>query len=410
MSNRSKQILKIFFIAVMMAAIFAQPVSAQDRCHANVTKVAGTCVYDGSTSTWQVKINLYGYKVSFKADPTNLTFENKESNNKDFYINLAEGTYEYDRWEWVNGAWVSRGTGSITLEGCALPHASGSASLGTCTPGDPGTNSVTDVNISVDHAVLLINGGSYDTSTTIPLGPGSYPWSWSAVGDYWGSGGGTLDVGNCTPKYQADVQFGVDACAWGGDGFERNVVLTIAGASVTLTGAGGPYGPYTSSQTIKLPVGDYGYSWSAVEPGYEGEGSGTLSLPECDQTKADAAANIGSCSYNDGKSLTVVDIVVQNAIFTIDGNDYTESATLKFSPGDYPYSWGPVSGEYTGSGEGILTVGVCNPKQNEDPSVDVAAGGSGPSLLVSITPMMTLVGGLGIAWVVTEQSKVRKTK
>ena len=409
MPNRSVRIFKIFFIVVIMAAVFVQPVSAQDRCHANVTKVDGSCVYDGTISTWQVKINLSGYKVSFRYDPSTMTFE-KKSGSEDFYINLPEGTHIYDKWEWSGGTWVEKGTGSITLDGCALVHASGSASLGTCTPGDPGTNSVTDVNISVSNAVLLIANGSYETSTTIPLGPGNYPWSWTAKPGYWGSGGDTLIVENCTPKYQADVQFGVDTCSWGGEVFERDVVLTIDGASVTLTGTGGPYGPYTSSQTIKLPVGDYGYSWSAVEPGYEGEGSGTLSLPECDQTKADAVANIGSCSYNDGKSFTVVDLTVQNAIFTIDGKSYTEAAILKFSPGDYPYSWGPVSGEYTGSGEGILTVGACTPKQNEDPSVDVAAGGSGPSLLVSITPMMTLIGGLGIAWVVTEQSKVRKTK
>ena len=126
MPNRSKKFLKVLFTVIMLAAIFVQPVSAQDRCHANVNKVAGSCVYDGANSTWQVKITLYGYKVSFRVDPTNLTFENKGSYNQDFFINLTAGTYIYDKWEWSGGSWVSRGTGTITLGTCTLPHASGS--------------------------------------------------------------------------------------------------------------------------------------------------------------------------------------------------------------------------------------------------------------------------------------------
>lgn len=565
MPYRASKFLKVFFIVIMLAAIFTQPVAAQDRCHANVNKVAGSCVYDGTNSTWQVKITLYGYKVSFQVDPTNLTFENKGNNNKDFFINLTSGTYVYDKWEWSSGHWVSRGTGSVTLGTCSLPHASSSVSLGTCHPGELG--SLTDVNIVVDHAIFLIAGQSYSASTSIQLAPGSYPWSWTAVSGYWGSGNGTLqvgscslpeadasvtlgtcypseqgavsdvdieidhatllingqsysasttiqlapgsypwswsavtgytggdsgtlevgtcslpdgsasvtlstcypgepgseslsdvvisvnhatlqiagashtasttiqlapgsypwswvadtgytgsdsgtlEVGNCSPKFQADVQFEVGTCAWGGELFERDVTLTIDGASVTITGSGGTYGPYTTSQTIKIPCGDYTYAWSAVDPGYEGNGSGDLHLPECDQSKADAAANIGSCTFGDGQSLTVVDIIVENALFTIDGNTYDVNTTLKLAPGDYPYSWGPASGEFSGSGEGILTIGSCAEKTTEeDPSVDVAAGGSGPSLIASVSPWMALVAGAVLTWRNTGKNKARKIK
>jgi hypothetical protein len=268
------------------------------------------------------------------------------------------------------------------------------------------------VDLSVSHAELQINGNTYTSSQTISLGPGSYPWSWTAESGYTGSDSGTLVVGDCSPKYQAEFQFDVGTCAWGGDVFERDVELTIDGASVVITGSAGSFGPYTSSQTIKLPCGDYTYAWSAADPAYEGSGSGELSLPECDQSKADAAANIGACTYGDGESLTVVDIIVENAIFTIDGKSYSENTLLKLLPGDYVYSWGPVSGEFSGSGEGVLTVGACAPKEEkeEDPSVDVAAGGSAPSLLVSVTPLMALIGSLGVAWMISEQTKVRKTK
>jgi hypothetical protein len=560
-----KNILKVFFVVVLLALVIAQPVSAQDRCHAHVNKVAGSCVYDGSSSTWQVKITLYGYMISFQSDPTNLTFANPYSWNVDYTISLTAGTYTYDKWEW-KGYWEYKGTGTLSLETCVPPDASASVSLGTCHPGDQG--SVSDVNLVIDHATLLINGSSYSASTSISLAPGSYPWSWTAQSGYWGSGSGTLEVGtcslpdadasvtlgachpgedgsesdvsilidhailtingqdysasadislppgiypwswvaqsgyagsgsgtlevgtcelpeanasvsldtcypgepgtesvsdvdlsvshaelqingntytssqtislgpgsypwswtaesgytgsdsgtlvvgDCSPKYQAEFQFDVGTCAWGGDVFERDVELTIDGASVVITGSAGSFGPYTSSQTIKLPCGDYTYAWSAADPAYEGSGSGELSLPECDQSKADAAANIGACTYGDGESLTVVDIIVENAIFTIDGKSYSENTLLKLLPGDYVYSWGPVSGEFSGSGEGVLTVGACAPKEEkeEDPSVDVAAGGSAPSLLVSVTPLMALIGSLGVAWMISEQTKVRKTK
>ena len=90
MLNRAKKFVKVLFLVVIMAAIFTQPVLAQDRCHANVTKVKGSCVYDGSTSTWQVKITLNGYKITFQHD-SSLTFENPFSHNQDFYTNLSEG-------------------------------------------------------------------------------------------------------------------------------------------------------------------------------------------------------------------------------------------------------------------------------------------------------------------------------
>ena len=325
-------------------------------------------------------------------------------------IPLSPGSYE---WSWVPqaGYWGKGGNGTLDVENCTPEEGTASVSLDTCYPGEPGSESVSDVIISVNHATLEINNESYTASDTIQLGPGSYPWSWEADPGYSGGAEGTLDVGNCSPKFRAGVEFGVGVCGWGNDVFERDVDLTIDGASVTITGSDGDYGPYTSSQTIKLPCGEYTYVWHAVDPAYEGEGDGDLSLPECDQSKADAAANIGACSYNDGESLTMVEIVVQNAIFLIDGKSFNESTTIKLKPDDYPYSWGPVSGQYSGSGEGILTIVSCEePKKEEDPSVDVAAGGSGPSMMGSLAPLMTLMIGAAFVWSVSEQTKARKIK
>lgn len=555
--SRGKAV-KVLILVLTMLVLTFQVVSAQDRCHVYVEKLS--CEYDGTNSTWGVKITLWGYKIVLNGE----TYANPGSFNQVTTISLPAGTYTYDKWEWVGSNWVSRGTGTLNMAICGLPHASASVNLGACTPGTPTSTSA--VGITVDHATVSINGGSYSTSTTLNLAPGSYPWTWVAQSGYWGSGGGTLVVGtcdyppasasvtlgactpgeptstsavaitvdhatvsingsnyststsidlapgsypwtwaaesgysgsgggtldvgtceipeadasaslgactagdpgvpsttavnltvnnatltiagndyttsttidlgpgsypwswvanqgyagsgggtlivdDCSPKFQADASFEVGVCHWGGEVFEREVVLTIDGASVTLTGPEGAsamtYGPYTSSQTIIIPCGVYTYSWSASDPAYEGKGSGTLTLLECDQSKAYAAADIGACGFSDGGSLTVVNISVENALFTIDGVTYDMSTSIKLPQGDYPYSWGPVNGEFSGTGTGILSIGACDPKQTEDPEPDVAAGGSGPQLFASVAPMMTgLIGLAGAWWLVRTEKK-----
>lgn len=412
--NNFRRMVRVFVIFVVITLISAASftsVSAQERCHANVTKVAGSCVYNGSLSIWQVKISLYGYKVVFQEDPVNLIFENSASNNKDFFTYLSEGSHTYDKYEWIGGAWVSKGTGTISLTGCALPHASASVSLGVCTPGAPGTPSSSQVIITPNNAIVTIAGNDYDASTTLSLSPGQYPFSWIAKSGYWGTGTGIIVVDDCTPKFDADVLFNIGSCVYEQGLFQRDVAITIDGASVTLTrtDAPGAYGPFTSSTTIVIPCGTYSYAWQAVAPGYEGSGSGTLVLPECDPSSASARAQIGSCTYSEGQSLTEVTIWVEHASFTLAGSTYTETTVLKLSPGDHPYSWGPVSSEYSGSGQGVLTVEACDPKIVVDPKPDSAAGGTAPTLLGTL-PMLVILGSglVSIAYWAHRKSNARK--
>ncbi len=363
---------------------------------ADASVVLGVCTPGTPTSTSAVAITVDHATVSI----------NGSDYSASTTIDLAPGSYP---WTWVAAPGYSGGGGGTLVVGtCEFPEADASVSLGACTANVPGVPSSTVVNIVVSNATLTIAGTDYTSSTSIDLGPGSYPWSWVADAGYVGGDSGTLIVDDCSPKFQADVSFDVGVCHWGGEVFEREVALTIDGATVTLVGGPGnkSYGPYTSSQTITIPCGVYTYAWSAADPAYEGSGSGTLTLLECDQSKAYAVADIGSCGFSDGDSLTVVNISVQSALFTIDGVTYDASTSIKLPKGDYPYSWGPASGEFSGSGEGILSIGSCEPKTTVDEQPDVAAGGSGPQLFASISPMLAgLVGLAGAWWLVRTEKK-----
>jgi len=163
------------------------------------------------------------------------------------------------------------------------------------------------------------------------------------------------------------------------------------------------YGP--GSYTLDLPEGSYSYSWEALA-NYVGSDTGSFSTVNCEPGKADAAVEIGSCVYSDGESWTNVVITVSNATLTIGGKDYAENAELKLTPGDYPYSWVANSTDYVGSGEGVITVGSCTPKEHYDP--DVAAGGLGPSFVATFAPALLTISGLGLAWVLIK-NRIKKT-
>jgi hypothetical protein len=99
-------------------------------------------------------------------------------------------------------------------------------------------------------------------------------------------------------------------------------------------------------------------------------------------------------------------ITISNARLTINGKEYTENAEIKLTPGDYPYSWIAINDDYEGSGEGVVTVGTCTPKEYPDP--DVAAGGLGPSFIATIAPAVLTVSGLALAWVLIK-NRIKKT-
>ncbi len=127
----------------------------------------------------------------------------------------------------------------------------------------------------MSDASLVLNGVTYTSSTTINLAPGTYPYSWTALVGYKGSGSGSLVIGDCTPgKALASVLTGT--CSYSKEtGAKTPVTITLTGASFTINGE-----TYNASTNIDLGPGIYPFSWTALI-GYVGNGSGDLNIANC---------------------------------------------------------------------------------------------------------------------------------
>jgi hypothetical protein len=111
-------------------------------------------------------------------------------------INLVPGSYPYT-WEALEG-YLGSGDGTLVVGDCTPGRALASISTGICTWDDE-DGSMTPVVIDLTGASLTIDGVTYDSSTTIDLAPGSYPYTWEALDGYQGSGSGELVIGECIP-------------------------------------------------------------------------------------------------------------------------------------------------------------------------------------------------------------------
>ena len=306
-------------------------------------------------------------------------------------IQLPPGEYA---WSWVGGDGYSGSGGStIVLEPCEPGKGDVSVDIGQCTF-DANEGSLINVALTIQNAVLTIDGKNYSSSQTIKLAPGTYVYTWEATDDNEGSGNGAITVYGCEPA-TASVDLG--QCSWNAQGSTTSATITVSGATLVIKLGDtefGSYGPGTYN--VDLPVGSYTYTWTANE-NFTGSGSGSFSTVSCEPGKSDASVDLGSCTNDNGQSYSDISITISNAILTINGKDYTESAVLKLEPGDYAYSWQAIDDNFAGSGEGILTVTNCAPKVSADPSIDVAAGGSGPSVINSVAPLLAGVAGLGLA-------------
>jgi hypothetical protein len=267
-------------------------------------------------------------------------------------INLGPGTYPYT-WTALPG-YIGSGGGSLVVGDCTPPDATASVSLGACSWTEA-TGSLTPVTITLTGASLTINGVTYTTSTTINLGPGTYPYTWTALSGYKGSGGGSVVIGDCTPG-NASASLSTGTCTWTeAAGSLTPVTITLSNASFTINGQ-----TYTTSTTINLPPGSYSYTWTAL-PGYRGSGSGTVVIGNCTPPNATASVSTGTCAWTQATgSLTPVTIALTGASLTINSQTYTTSTVINLPPGSYPYTWTALPG-YRGSGSGTIVVGDCTP-------------------------------------------------
>ena len=362
-----------------------------------------------ATASYQKDVCVWDYENSQSVTGVTLTLTNASftitgvgTYETSQHVPLAPGHYEYS-WTALSG-YSGSGSGSFDLIDCEPEKGSASVSIGACS-WDEATGSTFMATITLNNATLTINGETYEDEgiTEIKLPCGFYTYTWTAKLPYQGGGEDSIDVEGCEP---ASGEVLVGSCDWVDQTSITPVTINVHGATLNLffDNEGtwvsvGTFGEGTSS--ITLPTGSYKYSWSAKE-NYTGSGDGTFETLFCEPGKADASVSIGACTYSDNQSLTLVSITVNGAVLTIDGHDYTENAELKLKPGEYAYSWKSIEG-YENNGEGILSVDSCEPKGGEDPSPDVAAGGSGPSLIVTLTPALLTASGIGLAWLLIKR-------
>jgi hypothetical protein len=278
-------------------------------------------------------------------------------------ISLPPGSYPYS-WTAESG-YLGNGSGTVDVGDCTPGKASASVTTGACSWTQE-AGSLTPVTLTLEHASLTINSGTYTTSQDINLAPGSYPYTWTAESGYIGNGSGIVIVEECMPG-NASASVTTGACSWTQKaGSLTPVTLTLDHASLTINGE-----IYTTSQTISLTPGSYPYSWIA-ENGYIGKGSGTVVVGGCTPGTASASVTIGACSWSKAAgSLTPVTLNMSHASLTINGLTYTASQTISLPPGSYPYNWTAESGSI-GNGSGTIVVGDCTPG-NADASVSLGA-------------------------------------
>lgn len=364
---------------------------------ASATVAPQTCSFDGDTgvSSTDVVLTISNATLTILDSSSNLVGTYGFSQT----ITLPSGSYTYS---WIaNQGYAGSGSGSFTLITCEPGKADAGVDVGGCTW--DGEVSQISVTLTLSNASLTINGQTYTSSQTIKLAPGSYHYTWTADPDYTGSGEGDITLYGCEPAY-GSVEIG--GCSWDGEESMTPVYISVYGATLKIFEGSTlvqSYGP--GSYTLDLPEGTYTYEWEA-NTNFTGSDSGSFSLLNCEPGKADAAVEIGSCAFVEGESWTNVVITVSNAKLTINGKEYSEYAELKLMPGDYPYSWVAISDEFTGSGEGMITIGSCTPEEHYDP--DVAAGGLGPSFIATVAPAFLTVSGLALAWVLIK-NRIKKT-
>ena len=351
---------------------------------ASVDVYVSACEWTGSASMNSATLNITGATLTLFNITSGSPVEIDRYGPGTHSISLPAGSYSYS-WE-ANENFTGSGSDTFNTLNCEPGKADASVNIGACTF-DEG-KSLTLVTINVSGAVLTIDGEEYEGNAEVKLEPGSYDYFWEAAEGFEGSGDASIDIKGCEP---ASIDVTLGACDWLDAASLTPVTLDINGATITLFvddgGALTQIGEFGhGSHTINLPMDSYSYSWVANED-FTGSGEGTFETLGCEPGKADATIVLGACTYDNEESLTAISVIINGAVLTIDRQEFSENVELKLAPGDYPYSWVAAGKEYEGSGKGILTVGSCDPKSSEDPSPDVAAGGSGPT----IAPIMTFM-------------------
>jgi hypothetical protein len=360
-----------------------------DNCNptASVSHIIGNCHHIGGQSLTSVSFNITGADVVVSGSNGDVYYPTATTPT----LSLPAGAYSYT-WD-------------------LLPHYNGlngarSFSLGTCIPANVSYN-IGDCNwdtqppsrslsFSVSGATVTLNGpGGPFTPFSFSnifenLAPGRYNYDWLANPGYTGSGYVDLELPECQPGV-ASVSVNLIACGFDDQNNPyADVAVSLTGSKLSINGE-----IIQESTNIHLPPGIYEYSWWA-KSSFEGQGEGEIDTEICmPKASPEISVEIGSCSIQNGQSLTEVFLFISGAELSLTNLDnalygpYTSSQTVSLSPGEYHYEWTSTTGDES-TGEGVFIVNSCKSENTEttkeinvkvDTTPDQPAGDIGPSLI-----------------------------
>jgi hypothetical protein len=319
----------------------------------SVSVTVGSCVWGDSSGSFDVTFHMTGAAVTLVEYGTVTDGQT---------VNLPAGpTYNYS-WTPLTG-YTGSGGDTFQVDDCPPPLLtpdSVSITVGSCVWGQSGTF---DVIFHITGAAVTLDGyGAVTDGQTVnlPAGP-TYPYSWTPLAGYTGSGSDTFQVNDCIPPSPVpdSVSVTVGTCSWNGESASFDVTFQITGAVVTLDG----YGAVIDGQTLNLPAGvTYTYSWTQLA-GYTDSGSNSFGVADCTPPEATASIGVGTCSWTPTVGpITIVTITIEGSIVNagIYGGSLSSTTILNLGPGSYSFPW-IADSTHKGSGTLDFSVLDCTP-------------------------------------------------
>jgi hypothetical protein len=322
-------------------------------------------------------------------------------------LSLPPGTY-YWRATAASGFELGgASTGSFTISPC---QASVVVASGQCTVVqgvaqgsvqvtiDPTSGATVTVLDSGDDPVGTFTGSGGSQS----LPPGSYSWTASAASGFAmaGPASGEFDIEPCT----SSVSVAPSACqSVGGVGLGSATVgiSPESGATVIISGPGGPHSFSGSGGSVSLAPG--GYTWNATPgPGFSltGPGSGSFEIDPCS-----AAVTVsGTCQLDGDSGSGVIEVTIDGSatVSIFDGatlvDSLTSSGTVSVAEGA-TYTWSAAAGSgfaLQGPTEGEVAIEPCS--RSLEIVVEGVCRNDVPYLTWTVTPVNFTATETTITW------------
>ncbi len=330
----------------------------------------------------------------------------------DQVLSLAPGTYYWQATSSAGFALSGPGSGQFTIAPCS---ASVTVSAGACEL-NPNSAAVGPVTVTIDPtsgATVVITGpgGPYNFSGSggsVELAPGSYNWTATPASGFAlaGPASGQFDIDPCSSSVtvEASACQVIDGI---GLGSATVAISPESGASVVISGPGGPYAFSGSGGTVSLAPGSY--SWEATAgPGFAltGTSSGSFTVEPCT-----AAVSVGgSCLLEGNTGIGLIEVTISGSatVSIFDGSTLVDSlgssGTIAVAEGaTYTWSATPGSGfALEGASEGEVDVEPCSRL------LEIVVGGvcrnDVPYLTWTVTPINFSATETTITWLDIDSS------